>query len=310
MLGWGLSAAAALAAVTILIQTQTGSERLAWALSDALSPEVAATPDSAGNAQVAAVPRDAEPDTETQRLADQLRALTLDRDRLAARIASLERQLDDVTGSIGRQRAAAAPVTAPAAEPAASVPAARAPEPEPAAAEPLASTSFEVAPDLSPKIAAIAPPVGQPPPTIDPLAMPAAQEIPASWSEPAQPAQPAEAPPTKVVVPMPPVRVAAVVAVRRAAPPPRPAFGVDIGGSLSTHSLAGRWAEVKASYGPLFNGMHPAILRDHQFGHAPFRLLIGPLPNVIAAARLCAQLSVGGFDCRPVQFDDRQLARF
>lgn len=307
MLGWGLSAALGLAAVAVLSQTQTGSERLVLAISGALNPVVAATPDSAEIAQVAAVPRDAEPDAETQHLAEQLRELTLDRDRLAARLASLERQLDDVTGSIGRQRAAAAPVTAPAAQPPASVPEPRAPEPESAAAEPLASTPFEVAPDLSPKIAAIAPPLGQPPHTIDPLAMPAAEEIPASWSEPANQA---EAAPTKVVVPMPPVRVAAVATARRTAPPPRPAFGVDIGGSLSTHSLAGRWAEVKASYGPLFNGMHPAILRDHQFGHAPFRLLIGPLPNVIAAARLCAQLTVGGFDCRPVQFDDRQLARF
>lgn len=300
MLGWGLSAAAALAAVAVLSQTQTGSERLVLAISGALNPVVAATPDPA---QVAAVPRDAESEAETQRLAAQLRELTLDRDRLAARLASLERQLDDVTGSIDRQRA----VAAPPAETPASVPEARAPEPESAAAEPLASTPFEVAPDLSPKIAAIAPPVGQPPHTIDPLAMPAAQEIPLSWSEPAKQA---EAAPTRVVVPMPPVRVAAVAAGRRAPPPPRPEFGVDIGGSLSTHSLAGRWAEVKASYGPLLNGMHPAILRDRQFGHAPFRLLIGPLPNVIAAARLCAQLSVGGFDCRPVQFDDRQLARF
>ena len=40
------------------------------------------------------------PDPEVRRLADTVRALAADRDRLAARVASLERNLDDVTGSI------------------------------------------------------------------------------------------------------------------------------------------------------------------------------------------------------------------
>ena len=45
-------------------------------------------------------------ENETRRLSETVQALTADRDRLLARVASLERSLEDVTSSIKRQAAA------------------------------------------------------------------------------------------------------------------------------------------------------------------------------------------------------------
>jgi hypothetical protein len=70
-------------------------------------------------------------DAEQRRLAEAVRALSADRDRLAARLATLERSLDEVTGSIPppAARPATPPVTPPlvtsATPPAAASPAGR-----------------------------------------------------------------------------------------------------------------------------------------------------------------------------------------
>jgi hypothetical protein len=53
-------------------------------------------------------PRLARIESETQLLAEQIRALNTDRDRLAGRIALIESSVDDMTGTIKRQAAAAA----------------------------------------------------------------------------------------------------------------------------------------------------------------------------------------------------------
>ena len=116
-------------------------------------------------------------------------------------------------------------------------------------------------------------------------------------------------PPVLVEVPMLPVRVAAVTARHPPPPKPKPEFAVDIGGALSMGFLREHWAEVKANFGPLLAGFSPVVRRDGRFGRAPYRLLIGPLPNVAAAARLCAQLSADRVDCRPAQFAGEPLAQ-
>ena len=92
---WGCAAAVALAALAITTQTEGGSERLALA---PIGPPVLA-------ADMADLKRRAlEKDAETKRLETQVQTLAADRDRLATRLASLERNLDDMTGSIKRQR--------------------------------------------------------------------------------------------------------------------------------------------------------------------------------------------------------------
>jgi hypothetical protein len=84
---WSLITLLSVAAAVITAYTETGSRRLA--LGEAPFRPTAAAP--------------AVSDNEERRLADALRALSADRDRLAARVSALERNLDDVTGSIANR---------------------------------------------------------------------------------------------------------------------------------------------------------------------------------------------------------------
>src|SRR6516162_1190389 len=72
------------AAAVVVAYTETGAHRLAFG-----DPAIraGAAPPSVS-------------DSETRRLADAVRVLSADRDRLAARVGALERNLDDVTGAI------------------------------------------------------------------------------------------------------------------------------------------------------------------------------------------------------------------
>ncbi len=136
---WGASAAAALTLVVVASFSDTGSRRIATAMASPTGKD-----DQKAPIQVAV--RSAEQDAETRRLAEVVRTLTADRDRLAARLGAVERNLEDMTGSIKRQAtapasaAADAPVREAAVSPAA-VPAGKqvappgAAEPQPAAPE-------------------------------------------------------------------------------------------------------------------------------------------------------------------------------
>lgn len=72
------------AAAVVAAYTETGAHRLAFG--DPVMRTSGAPPSAS--------------DGETRRLADAVRILTVDRDRLAARVSALERNLDDVTGAI------------------------------------------------------------------------------------------------------------------------------------------------------------------------------------------------------------------
>ena len=89
---WGLSAAAALTLVVYSGTTENGRERVHLAVAeihDILIPS-AAKPIR---------PLDAR---EGRRLAETVRVLAADRERVFARVASLEQSIDDITGSIAR----------------------------------------------------------------------------------------------------------------------------------------------------------------------------------------------------------------
>jgi hypothetical protein len=81
---WSAITVLAVAAAVIAAYTETGARRLA--LGD--GPLIASSAPSSVS------------DSESRRLAEAMRALSADRDRLAARVSALERNLDDVTGSI------------------------------------------------------------------------------------------------------------------------------------------------------------------------------------------------------------------
>jgi hypothetical protein len=84
---WSGIAILCIAAAVVAAYTETGTRRLA-----AGDPPATAS----GAASSAS-------DSETRRLADVVRALAADRERLAARVSALERNLDDVTGSISNR---------------------------------------------------------------------------------------------------------------------------------------------------------------------------------------------------------------
>jgi hypothetical protein len=124
---WGCAAAVSLAALAITTQTEGGSERLAYALSPGTPRNLFAEISDLKR-------RTLEKDAETKRFENQVVTLAADRDRLTTRLASLERNLDDMTGSIKRQSALAPPAFSPLAMPAVAAPAqatAAAPEPAP-----------------------------------------------------------------------------------------------------------------------------------------------------------------------------------
>ncbi len=146
---WGTSAAGALVFAALSATSTTGSQRLVLAL--------AGGGGNPGAAQVHTV--DAEP--EIRRLNEALRTLTTDRERLTARVTLLERNLEDMTGSIQRQATGSLPPAAqnpvppaPVAAPMMTVPSPR--EEPPATAEPAspptrqAATSAEAPPETAP----------------------------------------------------------------------------------------------------------------------------------------------------------------
>lgn len=146
--GWGGAAAIALMALAIASQTKTAGDRLR---------QVFAINEPAAIAQMP--PRVSQLESDVQLLTAQVRALTVERDRLAGRIALLESSIDDMTGAIKRQAAAtAAALAAKTAPPAPSAPAttiaAAAPSPTPAPAPAATATAAPPKPDT--RIAAIA----------------------------------------------------------------------------------------------------------------------------------------------------------
>lgn len=153
---WGGAAAIALAALAVTMQNESGGQRLQLVFAGGSPPPAA------------------EKDAETKRLQAQLLTLAADRDRLMARIASLEHNLDDVTGSIKRQAAmatAAAEAKAP-------------PPPPPAAAPTVALTPNTVRTETYTAPITPAPAQGETP-TGDAVPLPPTRVATAIASEPA-----------------------------------------------------------------------------------------------------------------------------
>jgi hypothetical protein len=276
LFGWGGAATIALAAVALTSQTEAGSKRLQLALAYASAP---------GRAVVQIPPRAAEAEAETKRLAAEVRELAADRERLTARIATLERNLEDMTGSIKQQS-----------EQLAAARAANTPPPAPSA------------PATTPAVVAAAPPAAPALPALTPLAMPAVSKTAASW--PATTPEAVES--ATEPAPLPPVHVAAAPAsepVAAPTPPPKPDYGIDLGSAGSIEALRIHWATLKANYGPLLVGLHPLATQHpkHPAG-VTYRMVAGPLPNATEAAQLCARFPVTRTGCRPAKFIGVQLA--
>src|ERR1700674_148287 len=205
---------------------------------------------------------DAEMDA--RRVSEAVRVLAADRDRLNARLNSLERNLSDVTGSIAAGSAGPRPATG-----ANAAGSAAAPMPSPGSAVPPASTGSLLA---------------APPPR--PLPAPA-QPNPAAASRVADPEPAPERPPMAAAAPDPgPTGSVAT----------KTEFGIDLGVAPSLEGLRALWVSVRGTNEALFEGLRPVmnIREGAKPGTFELRLVAGPLNNAVAAARLCATLAVAG----------------
>lgn len=280
---WGGSAAFALGALVLTVQSDFAATRIDALVGNAPPP----TP-----AQVAQRPPEKDP--EIARLQAEVRSLSADRDRLAARFAALERNLEEVTGSIQSRAPSASSPSAP---------------PQPAAAS---TTPASVASKPAVTI-------------IDPLAMPAVtgsiggwpQEIATAKSEVADKQDAADEPPQAATlatreVPRAPNALAALPAREPVASPrtaSRVEYGIDLGGARDMDALRQRWAGIKANLGPLLTGLQPVAVRDHKPGSAELRLVVGPMPNLAAAKQVCTRFTAAHVACQATKFDGEAIVQ-
>lgn len=233
---------------------------------------------------------------ESQNKARQLAAavdtLNGDRDRLYARVTVLEENLESVTGSIAKQKAAAALPAIPVATQAATTaaPAATAPE-----------TTAAVQPDMKSQVPSQLPP----PPKIAPVAsiptpLPVEQKAASAATEKKEPAVTGAlsttAPAESEIVADKPVQ--------------QTAFGVELGGANSVEGLRAIWRTVTKSNGAIFGGLQPiVVLKEGNDGLGmKLRLVAGPLNDAAAAAKICAMLIADKRACAPSVYDGQRLA--
>jgi hypothetical protein len=93
---WIALATVAVMTVVLTARTETGIRRIATLI----------TPESSRTAKAAVPIRQIDQEAEQRRLSEAIRTLAADRDRLLARLNTLERNLEDVTGSIPPKAAA------------------------------------------------------------------------------------------------------------------------------------------------------------------------------------------------------------
>jgi hypothetical protein len=257
---WAGVAVLSVAAAAMAAYSDPGSRRLALA----------------GAATARDTPQWPGADIEARRLAEAVRLLTADRDRLAARVSALERNFDDVTGSIpnrsGAERASANPAASPL----------------PPALAPGTLVNAEATRNAAPP--------GATTPATGPSPIP-----PQASAQPPAPAVPAR---TASLAPIASETGAAASTATRTE------FGIDLGSAATVEGLRNLWSSVKGSHAPLLEGLRPVVaVRDGaKPGALELRLVVGPLANAGVAARLCAALAAAGLTCEPAVFDGQRLA--
>ncbi|AMN41985.1 SPOR domain-containing protein [Rhodoplanes sp. Z2-YC6860] len=233
----------------------------------------------------AARPLDA---NEGRRLADTVRLLSADRERLLARIEALEHNVDDMTGSITRVersvRIAAAPVEQlqPFAPPTSPPVAMTAPQTVAPAKPPMPQVS---APPPRPQVAAAPPPAAAGRPV---------EEFTSTLSGPdatsLEPVPPASSEPNTTSV-------------------TKRQFGLDLGGSTSEEAARASWSTAVRRHGNLLQGLQPIVVpRDRPRGGTEYRLVAGPIADASKAARFCAAITSMGGVCQPAMYDGARVA--
>ncbi len=275
---WATAAAVSLTLAGLTTVTTTGAQRLGIAVASLSGDE----PRQVALAQV--TPRASDVEGENRRFNEAIRRLASDRDQILTRVGSIERNLDDITGSIKRQAGLSGPLphdssiqsraTDTTSDHTATISTSRATPPEPPewlanAPEPWPNPSagFDVAP---------------PPPQT--------------------PARMAALPPA-------PVASAASTPVAGATPSAtRAEFGVDIGSGSDLDEVRALWNAAKAEHPRLLGGLRPIVAaREDNRGGTDMRLIVGPLTNAGAAAKLCASLGAADVMCSTRPFVGQNL---
>lgn len=266
---WGGGAAAAMAIAIVALRSDIGEQRIASAYTKTQTAQI--NPDALARLQTSA--------EDTRRLAEGMRTLSADRDRLLARVTVLERNLEGVTGSISRRAAEPKPEASPSA----------APQAKSAAGEVAGPTALSTA---------ITTATVQPTPL--PLKRPQAVVVPPRANAPLA------APPPVVAAPATtPADVETTQSIATTSE-----FGVDIGGGATMDALRDLWGAARNNHGAALQGLRPVIaVRDSEKpgGGVGLRLVAGPLANAGAAAKICASLAAGGWACKAAVFDGQKL---
>jgi len=245
---WGLAAAGALTVATYAGTTASGHDRLLLAIGQTRQM-VSLTDTKTRRTDKAIRPLDAQ---DGQRLAETVRTLAADRDRLQTQLATLERSVGEVSASFARfEKAAPAPIQSTA------------------QSAPATVQSIPVAAQSAPTTTAPAH---------------APEDVTASIRSPAPPAT--QGAPTKGE------------------------FGLDLGGANTIDGLRVLWATARQRHGTLLDGLRPVVhVRERpRSGGVEMRLVAGPIPNAVTAARMCATLVAAGAICQPSAYDGQRLA--
>jgi len=294
---WGVAAVGAVVVAILASQSQVRLRRDQVATSDTFARQ---------SQQIQFVAKETQ--AEARRLTLAIETLNSDRDRLYARVTSVEQGLDSVTGSIKRQTiptpTAATTTPAPAPQPPASASVVAPPaatEPKPVAELP----SIPSTPVIGP-VAIIAPPAettaAKPaqvaasstinPPASAPLVARKSMTAPpdaaaAKLSEPAPTIEaPPAAPETTASVQPAATEPTPTVVEAVATPVARTEFGVDIGGANSVDGLRAIWRGMSKSRA--LNGLRPIMMvKERPTGLGmQLRLVAGPLSDAAAAAKI------------------------
>jgi hypothetical protein len=256
--GWGLAAIAALFVAVLSTRDEAAMQRVSTLL---VSLNVIPAPPPK---------HQFDPEFAARQLAQALRGLADDRDRLATRLTALEHDMGDMTGSIKKQIEA---VKAEKSEP-----------PWPDEVPPVPMTPADIAamiktasPTPAPADAASAPPAG---------------------------------PPTAAANPSPPSQLAAVASPSSAdATPAAAPYGADIGTASTMKALHARWKWLRTAHPALFDGLQPlvSLKQNPRTNRAELHLIVGPYTNADAAEQFCDFIVPFHLTCEPAMFDGSRL---
>jgi hypothetical protein len=316
---WGMAAVAAVTIAVLANKSYMHTQR----------DQIAAADLERQSGRIQRYAREAE--VENKRLSSAIQTLNSDRDRLYARVSTLEQGLDSVTGSIARQ--AKEPPTSTAPNTASDKSTSRPPADSSAAITPPADTLTPPADTLAArKLPAISSePEKTPVPTVaaaastDAAETPPAQIAPVIAASPPMTATPSIlAPPdpaaTKLIAPdaRPQTEQPAASEPKQAlastepvaeVPVQRTEFGVDLGGANSVEGLRALWRRVGASNTELA-GLRPliSVQEGHPGAKLHLRLLAGPFDDAAAAAKICAAMATRRQACATSVFDGQRLS--